>query len=111
MVWCGKKQIIFVHIPKTGGTTVENYLELMKGINGYGVIKNTAFQHFNWKDYLTLLGEDIYLNYFKFSIVRNPISRLLSEYYWTPLDFGYKNGTSFNTFLDNVKFIVKNCKK
>jgi len=110
MVWCHEKQLIFVHIPKTGGTTVEYYLELIKGINGYGIIKNVAFQHFNWENYNTLLGEDIYSKYFKFSIIRNPISRCISEYYWTTLGFGYKNNSSFDNFLDNVEDIVKNKK-
>lgn len=108
MVWCHKKKIIFVHIPKTGGTTVEHYLNLMNYLQGYGVIKNIAFQHFIWGDYNKFLGNEIYNMYLKFSIVRNPIDRCISEYYWTPLNFGYKAGVSFDKFLTEVEDIVKN---
>lgn len=108
MVWCHEKKLIFVHIPKTGGTTVEHYLNLMNCMQGYCVIKNIAFQHFNWKDYKRFLGNKIYNTYFKFSIVRHPVDRCISEYYWTPLNFGYKKGTSFNKFLIEVEDIVKN---
>ena len=51
MVWSHEQKIIFVHIPKTGGTTVENYLDLMKCMQGYCVIKNVGMLHFNWNDY------------------------------------------------------------
>ena len=108
MVWSHKEKIIFVHSPRTGGTTVEHYLNLMNGMQGYGQIKNVAFQHFNWNDYNKLLGNEIYNKYFKFSIVRNPIDRCISEYYWTPLNFGYKKGASFDQFLTEVEDIVKN---
>ena len=74
--------------PKTGGTTVEHYLHLMSYSQGYGIIKNLAVkkilqarQHFNWLDYKQFLGNMIYERYFKFSIVRNPIDRCISEYY------------------------------
>jgi hypothetical protein len=108
MVWCHKKEIIFIHIPKTGGTTVEYYLNCMNYIKGYGIIKNVAFQHFNWDDYNKLLGNVTYKNYFKFTIVRNPIDRCISEFFWTPLNFGYKNGYLFDNFLKEVEDIVKN---
>merc|ERR1711991_585997 len=108
MVWCNKQKLIFVHIPKTGGTTVEKSLNLRDGTQGYCVIKNAALQHCNWKDYKTLLGNEICDNYFKFSIVRNPIERCISEYYWTPLKFGYRNKASFDQFLKEVEDIVKN---
>ena len=54
------------------------------------------------------LGNEIYNKYFKFSIVRNPIDRCISEYYWTRLNFGYKKGASFDQFLTEVENIVKN---
>lgn len=108
MVWSHKEKLIFVHIPKTGGTTIEHYLNLRNCIQGYCVIKNVAFQHFNWSDYKKLLGNKIYEKYFKFSIVRNPIDRCISEYYWTPLNFGYKKKASFDQFLTEVEKILKN---
>ena len=108
MPYYKKNNILFIHIPKTGGTTIENYLNLRKCMQGYCVIKNVAFQHFNWNDYNKLLGNEIYYKYFKFSIVRNPIDRCISEYYWTPLNFGYGKNASFDHFLTEVEDIVKN---
>ena len=46
MVWSHRKEFIFIHVPKTGGTTIEASMNLMGSRNGYGVIKNVAFQHF-----------------------------------------------------------------
>ena len=110
MVWSHEKKLIFVHIPKTGGTTIEYYLDLMKSDNGYCIKNNKAYQHFTWNDYKLLLGDEIYSKYFKFSIVRNPINRCISEYYWTRLKFGFKSGCSFDKFLSEVEKIVKNKK-
>ena len=109
MVWCHDKKIIFIHIPKTGGTKIENNLNLMRGTNGYGTIKSVAAaQHFLWHDYKLLLGNEIYNNYYKFTIVRHPVTRCISEHYWTPLRFGNKKETSFDEFLKSVEKIVKN---
>ena len=44
-------KLYFIHIPKTGGSTVQYSLNLTKGTQGCCVIKNAALQHCNWKDY------------------------------------------------------------
>ena len=115
MVWNNKKKLIFIHIPKTGGTTIEEYMNAIKKPtlrHGYGVFKNIVFQHFRWNDYIDFMGIDSFNNYTKFSIVRNPYERIISEYYWTPTEtnLGYKSNKDFNSFLNNVKDIVKNKK-
>jgi chondroitin 4-sulfotransferase 11 len=109
MVWNHEKRIVFIHIPKTGGTTIEYHLDLLKPKNGYGLNQNNhACQHFLYYEYYNILGPKKYNKYFKFSIVRNPIDRIVSEYYWTPLDLGHKNGKTFEEFLKNVELIIKN---
>lgn len=113
MVWCHQNKLIFVHIPKTGGTSVEEHLKLSHINTGLGLIRNfdeqnmKALHHFTWLDYQKFLGQDVFHKYTTFSIVRNPVERCISEYYWTPLDFGYKNGRLFDDFLSNVERIVK----
>jgi hypothetical protein len=110
MVWCHKYKLIFIHVPKTGGTSIEKILNLRNNYNGYGILENKALQHLKWNSYKLFLGDNIFNNYYKFSVVRNPIDRLISEYYWTPLKFGYKSGKSFDIFLNKCEEIVNNSK-
>jgi len=115
MVWDIPKKIIFIHIPKTGGTTIESYMEKLNKpifIGGYGILRNVVYQHFNYKDYIKFFGHEEYNKFIKFTIVRNPYDRIISEYYWTPINtnLGYKSGKNFDYFLKKVSNIVKNKK-
>ena len=108
MVWSHRKNFIFIHVPKTGGTTIEKGMNLMGSRNGYGIIKNTVFQHFTSNEVKQLLGDRIFNFYDKISIVRNPYDRFISEYYWCKIDgVGYKSNQSFNEFIDYVEKCVK----
>lgn len=77
---------IFVHVPKTGGTTIENHLgmtgkvrDLDMRIQYNGI--NAAWRHL---PAITLreIYPEIYESYYKFSFVRNPYDRVVSEYLW-----------------------------
>lgn len=108
MVYDNNKKIIFIHIPKTGGTSIENILGLIKKENGYGINNSKkAEQHFIWNDYINILGLKIYNEYYKFSIIRNPYNRLISEYFWSPV-CGYIKNQNFNEFLNFVKDVIDN---
>lgn len=108
MVWCHKRQIIFIHIPKTGGTSIEMKLKLRGKNNGYGVVNNIARQHYRWHQYIQHLGIQRFNKYYKFAICRHPYSRFLSEYYWCEIPgVGYRHGQNFSNFLDYVEKIVK----
>ena len=112
MVWLIEKNIIFIHIPKTGGTTIEKYMTTMDNKTiyetGYGVFKTVVFQHLLWNDYVDFLGNKMYNNSITFSVVRHPYTRMVSEYYWNHSGNGYKVGISFDEYLDRVEHMVFN---
>ena len=72
-----ESRLIFVHIIKTGGTSIET------------VFKQPPSDHRTVKDYISILGEDLYKQYFSFTIVRNPWDKMVSQYHfnakkWVP---------------------------
>jgi hypothetical protein len=88
-------KFIFIHIPKTGGTSIENAFK--KRIKGNR-------KHLTMSDYENELESDIE-KYFIFSVIRNPWDRLVS--YWK-----YRQGKihapidgKMNIFNDWLKFI------
>lgn len=102
------KLVFFVHVPKTGGTSVEKALEsvgkvcLDKKIEGFPA----PSQHFHAEIYNKLLPEDFYDR--GFMIVRNPFTRLISEYRHKysrektkNLDFDAWVKKSFSTYQSN----------
>lgn len=64
---CDEMGCIFVHIPKTAGTSVT------RALFGGGVGHKSIYE------YRKIFGED-FQRYFKFTVVRNPFSRVVSAY-------------------------------
>lgn len=87
---CRKNKIIFLHIPKTGGTTVEKLLFPNHSFNAepdYSTLCGWD-DRFGWLNHLTM-DQIIKLcpnldpsEYLMFTVVRNPWDRLVSEYHW-----------------------------
>jgi hypothetical protein len=95
-----KHKILFVHIPKTGGTSIEQFFDMCHAKNFWfdrwdrdrdDFLKKHQTkcsspklvyepQHYPI-EVLKELIED-YDDYFKFTFVRNPYTKLLSEYFW-----------------------------
>lgn len=79
------KVILFIHIPKTGGSTVENVLraagaaQALKGHKRVGFSHSTP-QHMQW----TVTRQWIPQSFYDYSmaVVRNPFARIASEYRW-----------------------------
>lgn len=67
-----KNKCIFIHIPKTAGTSVLSSLN--KGIN-------VSRDHVTWQEYKNR-SPHFFKNHFKFSFVRNPWDRAVSVYFY-----------------------------
>lgn len=79
------KNQIFIHVPKTGGTTLNH------AIFGSGLAQTTSFNYrhivgdtmlSNSGDIFNPLKNDYYKDYKIFMMLRNPLDRLVSEYYF-----------------------------
>lgn len=93
-------EIIFIHIPKTGGTSIESFFEMTEPENlsfsrwdldhaafmeKYKDISGLPEIHYEPQHYVPGVLKKLipeYDNYFSFSFTRHPYTRLLSEYYW-----------------------------
>ena len=85
-----KHRCIFVHIPRTGGTSIEDIIwpgartetELWMGFvepmrNRY---QTGGLQHLLARQIRTDVGAETFDAYFKFSVVRNPWDKVISQY-------------------------------
>jgi hypothetical protein len=75
-------RVLFIHVPKTGGTTIERWLESIAPLNLYanGVpsMSKCTPQHFRMRDIREILRHTRFDHVF--SVVRNPYDRIASEY-------------------------------
>ena len=89
-----KYKVIFVHIPKTGGTALEYHLGMHENLlkvglettathNSNSSLFGNEVQHYTAVEIRNLLGSNIFDHYEKFSIIRNPYERFISEVSWS----------------------------
>jgi len=92
-----QKRFLFVHIPKTGGNSIQSVLapysedEIVRrpgqdGVERFGVV-NPEYKlkkHSPLADYRAALGPEQFSQLYKFATVRNPWDRLVSLYF-TPI--------------------------
>jgi hypothetical protein len=81
-----KYKLIFIHIPKTAGGSVEEYLKRMDPDAVIGPAKKPrqfCLQHMSLKELYedSGLSSDIIDSYFKFTVVRNSWDRAVSSYH------------------------------
>lgn len=82
-----KHKLIFIHIPKTGGSSVAN--ALVENLNTQetkalsrplGILQPN--RHLKAQEVKYLLGEKIWNEFFSFAFVRNPWDLMVSQYHW-----------------------------
>ena len=123
---CHLNKFIFIHIPKTGGTTIEKYFKIYNDnglkpdsnmMHGYVPIKHQKnefdpldvggragynLQHLTSNELKILLSNLIYRKYIKFTFIRNPWDRIVSEYEWA------YNFLPFENYISRVLYVVEN---
>lgn len=76
------KRVLFIHIPKTGGTSIEKALSSIAPLNlcarAIPKFMRVPPEHLTFSDIQTMFDHD-YFDYV-FTIVRNPYTRIESEY-------------------------------
>ena len=85
------KKLIFIHIPKTGGSAISQAMGIDIGVAdnlSQNNFKDCIFYEDKWWLPLHLparaikeLYPEVYFNYHKFTVIRNPYYRLLSAYF------------------------------
>jgi hypothetical protein len=75
---CHKNRLIFLHLPKCGGSSIE------LALTGRSWDQEELWpqQHLTAEETLQLYGAEVFHSYFKFTIVRNTWDLLLSYYLW-----------------------------
>jgi len=73
-----KYKVIYIHLPKCGGTSIEKALT----DTGWHTKDLHLCQHMTAQETIALYGDKIYETYFKFTIVRNTWDLLVSHYLW-----------------------------
>lgn len=75
-------RILYIHVPKTGGTTIESWLGSLAPLRfrtvGVPSALNCTAQHLRYEDFEELFGAGAFD--YAFMTVRNPYDRLASEY-------------------------------
>lgn len=102
-----KKTLKFIHITKTGGTSIENTGKLIN--QNWGRFHKNEIGY--WHKIFEKYPNKIKSKYDWFTVVRNPYNRILSEYYCKWGGIGNENIDhnidEFNKYLINK---VKNCR-
>jgi len=99
-----KHKLILVHIRKTGGTSIEKAMGifdndyLLPEIKLYCIKNGRNLKHLNAREIKEVMGKKQYKEYFKFSVVRNPYTRLVSSYFYFNID----KKMPFDKFLKDI---------
>jgi hypothetical protein len=115
-----KHKCIFIHIPRTGGTSIENTIwpkvskrqekDLWNGfIDDYNNKYQTGgLQHLLGYQIKNIVGPEVYNDYYKFTIVRNPYDKIVSQFFYInkrkdlQTFLAHNKGDEFKFYLDKI---------
>ena len=103
------KKFIFIHIQRTGGTSIERW---MQGEDQWNIQHNTKHITTTFAKYRQY--PEYYDDYFKFTIVRNPYERVLSELFINKMFHGRHLNLNFDDpnrllSIHNHNYVEVNC--
>jgi len=117
-----KHKFIFIHIPKTGGTSVETFFipserDRIKNIYGKTPLQPDNEAHLKFHHLQIQYPRLNFDEYFKFAVVRNPWDRVLSSFFHSKrklrkdlrefLGFGMSKDFTFNEFVERIQHLEK----
>ena len=111
---CHKNRFIFFHIPKCAGTSIATHLGIKGKDSLTGLVsqgdKQITLHHLTPTDLkrFGFVDDEIIESYFKFTIVRDPFDRMVSDYLWQQRFDGHKlfAHISFNEYLDFAEQVI-----
>lgn len=112
-----KKNFLFIHVPKTGGNSVQNILRnysedkvvtltpLQDGLERFEVRNNdySITKHSTYSDYKREIEPELFEGLFKFAVVRNPWDRVISHYFSPHRGFVQWSREDFIDFIPEVE--------
>jgi hypothetical protein len=106
-----KYQTIFVHIPKTAGTSIYNVLEIPYEYNIRALMtmemNNPCLNHLPPIQIQKFVTPEVWNTFYKFTIVRNPYDRIVSDYrFLQPLIGQQYDLSTFDKFVSLVERVV-----
>ena len=110
---------IFIHIPKCGGTSIENLIwpeprseaDLWMGFKDkyHNAYQTGGLQHLFAIHVRDIVGKETFDDYFKFTIVRNPWEKAVSQYFYMRQRpdlrafIGMNENDSFKKYLELIQ--------
>lgn len=110
-----EKKFLFVHMPKTGGNSIQNVLRKYSedavtsfhprqdGYERFDVQSEfSTTKHSKLYEYKELLPREIYSSLYKFAAIRNPWDRVVSRYFFKLSCNSFSQGMSLGDFAEPV---------
>lgn len=111
-----EKTFLFIHVPKTGGTSIETYF---RGIGLTGFFDPATYMpvrpylkvppaHYDYGVLNRLYNLD---GLYSFAVVRHPVQRMVSEYRWALEKSSGAASLAGKSFADYIRLMLENYKR